>query len=63
MNNMLQKINVWLVILTYEDNRPEIEWYLNEDAAKSAAEECDSGEPIVKMVETFVGSNIHKQAK
>lgn len=60
---MVELVNIWLVVLTFEDNRPEVKWFINEQDADVAVENCEHGEPIVQMVETYKGSNIHKKAK
>ena len=63
----MEKVNVWFVVIPHEDNRPGLEWFLEEKNADDRAEACmemeGGGEPIVCMVETFIGSNIHQIAQ
>ena len=59
----MEKINVWFVVTPHEDNRPSINWFLSKEEARNSINENDAGEPIIGKVETFVGSNVHKEAK
>jgi len=60
----MKKIVVWYSIQNGGDGSAYPDWFLSEDAAKKDQEEMDEGwgEPCYGSVETFIGSNIHKEA-
>lgn len=63
----IELIECWTSLTNGGDGSAHNKWYLTEDLAKAAQEaeiEWDSGwaEECIEMVETYIGSNIHKMA-
>jgi len=60
----MKKIVVWYSIQNGGDGSAYPDWFLTEADARKDQEEMDEGwgEPCYGNVETFIGSNIHKEA-
>jgi hypothetical protein len=61
----MEKIVVWYSIQNNGDGSCSLKWFLSENEAEKDQEDMDEGwgEPCYDSVETFVGSNIHREAK
>lgn len=64
-NTPLEKVDVYYACMNNGDGSVSLEWFLTEEEADSAEYGQDEGwgESCVRSVETFIGSNIHKEAK
>ena len=64
----MEKIDIWFLIVDCGDGSAYLEWYLTESDTEKAdqkqIDECEHNfaELCNGRVETFVGSNIHKDA-
>ncbi len=60
----MEKIKIWFSIQNGGDGSAYPDWFLTEEEAENDQENMDEGwgEPCTGMVETYVGSNIHKKA-
>lgn len=61
----MKKIEIYYAILNGSDGSAHINWYLEEEHASKADESQDEGwgEPCTGSVETFEGSDIHREAE
>lgn len=62
----MKKIDIWVTILSTGSGGAELKYFFTEKQAIQAEENQYEGdnweEPCYEMVETFIGSNIHKKA-
>lgn len=64
-NTPMEKVVVYYACMNGGDGSVSLEWYLTEDEAEYAEYGQDQGwgESCVGSVETFIGSDIHREAK
>lgn len=60
----MEKVIVYYAMLNAGDGSAYLQWYLTEEEAQTVEEEQDEGwgEGCDGSVETFIGSDIHKEA-
>ena len=60
----MKKVNVYYACINCGDGSVSLDWFLTYEEAKTAENEQMEGwaEDCTGMVETFEGSNIHKEA-
>jgi len=60
----MEKIELWFSVRNGGDGSAYPIWFLNKTEANKDQDDQDEGwgEPCIGMVESFVGSNIHRRA-
>lgn len=64
----LKKITIYQSLTDGGDGAPSINYFLTEAEAEKDQNDAEDGEfnyaePTIEVIETYEGSNIHKQAK